>query len=134
MDATEPSFREGFTQRKQEARTKSAGKTHLGAFHRYLNTYSLVWTGRPSTAACARRLPNAVRCSSPASAFAGQQRYGTAVWSGDIVASWETMKRQLAAGVNLAASGFPYWTFDTGGFYVTDNGGIYPRGTGRSGL
>lgn len=127
MDATEPSFREGFTQRKQEARTKSAGKTHLGAFHRYLNTYSLVWTGdlygRLRAAAPERRPLLFTR-----SAFAGQQRYGTAVWSGDIVASWETMKRQLAAGVNLAASGFPYWTFDTGGFYVTDNGGIYPRG------
>ena len=41
MDATEPSFRDGFTQLKQEERTKSAGKTYLGSFHRYLNTYSL---------------------------------------------------------------------------------------------
>lgn len=127
MDATEPSFREGFTQRKQEARTKSAGRTWLGSFHRYLNTYSLVWMGdlygRLREAAPDRRPLLFTR-----SAFAGQQRYGTAVWSGDILASWETMKRQLAAGVNLAASGFPYWTFDTGGFYVTTNGGGYPRG------
>lgn len=127
MDATEPSFREGFTPRRQEARTKSAGRTWLGPFHRYLNTYSLVWMGdlygRLREAAPERRPLLFTR-----SAFAGQQRYGTAVWSGDIVASWETMKRQLAAGVNLAASGFPYWTFDTGGFYVTTNGGAYPRG------
>lgn len=127
MDATEPSFREGFTQRRQEERTKSAGQTWLGSFHRYLNTYSLVWMGD-----LYGRLRNAAPDRRPLlftrSAFAGQQRYGTAVWSGDILASWETMKRQLAAGVNLAASGFPYWTFDTGGFYVTTNGGGYPRG------
>ena len=41
MDATEPSFRDGFTQLKQEEKTKSAGNTYLGSFHRYLNTYSL---------------------------------------------------------------------------------------------
>ncbi|MDE5695699.1 MAG: glycosyl hydrolase family 31, partial [Alistipes sp.] len=37
MDATEPSFREGFTQRRQEARSKAAGQTAWGPFHRYLN-------------------------------------------------------------------------------------------------
>lgn len=132
MDATEPSFREGFTQRKQEARTKSAGQTHLGAFHRYLNTYSLVWMrdlyGRLLKAQPARRPFLFTR-----SAFAGQQRYGTAVWSGDVTASWETLRHQLAAGVNLSASGFPYWTFDAGGFFVTSNGGGYPRGLSDDG-
>lgn len=127
LDATEPSFREGFTQRRQEARTKSAGHTAWGAFHRYLNTYSLVWTGdlhaRLRAAAPERRPFLFTR-----SAFAGQQRFATAVWSGDVVASWEAMKRQLAAGTGLAASGFPYWSFDPGGFFVSSNGGRYPRG------
>lgn len=127
MDATEPSFREGFTQRRQEARTKSAGQTHWGAFHRYLNTYSLVWMGdlyaRLRAAQPERRPFLFTR-----SAFAGQQRYGTAVWSGDVVASWEAIKRQLAGGVNLSASGFPWWSFDIGGFFVSSNGGQYPRG------
>ncbi len=127
MDATEPSFREGFTQRRQEERTKSAGATAWGAFHRYLNTYSLVWTGdlygRLRAAVPGRRPFIFTR-----SAFAGQQRCGTAVWSGDVVASWEAMKLQVAGGVGLAASGFPYWTFDAGGFFVASNGGRYPRG------
>ncbi|WP_418992069.1 TIM-barrel domain-containing protein [Alistipes sp.] len=127
MDATEPSFREGFTQRRQEARTKSAGRTHWGAFHRYLNTYSLVWMGDLYARLWAAQ-PERRPFLFTRSAFAGQQRYATAVWSGDVVASWEAMKRQLAGGVNLAASGFPWWTFDIGGFFVSSNGGQYPRG------
>lgn len=127
MDATEPSFREGFTQRRQEARTKSAGRTAWGAFHRYLNAYSLVWMGdlyaRLRTAQPDRRPFLFTR-----SAFAGQQRYGTAVWSGDVVASWPNFRRQLAAGVGLSAAGFPWWTVDAGGFFVSTNGGAYPRG------
>ena len=127
MDATEPSFREGFTQRRQEERTKSAGRTAWGAFHRYLNAYSLVWMGdlyeRLRQAQPERRPFLFTR-----SAFAGQQRYGTAVWSGDVVASWENFRCQLAAGVGLSASGFPWWTVDAGGFFVKSNGGPYPRG------
>ncbi len=127
MDATEPSFREGFTQRRQEERSKSAGQTAWGPFHRYLNVYSLVWMsdlyGRLRDAQPGRRPFLFTR-----SAFAGQQRFGTAVWSGDVVASWDNFRRQLAAGVGLSASGFPWWTVDAGGFFVRSNGGAYPRG------
>jgi len=52
------------------------------------------------------------------SGFAGIQRYGSAVWSGDIGSTWEEMKNQVAAGVNFSMSGIPYWTFDAGGFAV----------------
>lgn len=52
------------------------------------------------------------------SAYTGQQRYGTILWSGDIAASWETLKRQIAAGLNFSASGIPYWTTDIGAFFV----------------
>lgn len=41
MDATEPSFRDGAIQEKQEERSKSAGPTYIGSFHRYLSVYSL---------------------------------------------------------------------------------------------
>ena len=51
------------------------------------------------------------------SAYPGEQRYATAVWSGDIGNSWDTLKRQVTAGLNYAASGMPYWTTDTGGFF-----------------
>ncbi len=52
------------------------------------------------------------------SGYASSQRYGTVLWSGDIAASWKTMKRQLAEGLNFAMSGMPYWTLDIGGFFV----------------
>lgn len=50
--------------------------------------------------------------------YTGQQRYGAILWSGDISADWNTMKRQIAAGLNFCASGIPYWTLDIGGFFV----------------
>ncbi|MFR7485409.1 MAG: TIM-barrel domain-containing protein, partial [Acutalibacter sp.] len=52
------------------------------------------------------------------SSFAGQHRYATITWSGDIGSSWETMRRQVPEGLNFSASGEPYWTFDIGGFFV----------------
>ncbi len=127
MDATEPSFRDGFTREKQEERTKSAGMTHIGSFHRYLNTYSLEMMKdlypRLLSAAPDRRPFIFTR-----SAFASQQKYGTAVWSGDVTGTWENLRRQIAAGLNLSVSGIPYWTSDTGGFYVSGRDGIYPDG------
>ena len=59
------------------------------------------------------------------SAFAGQQRYGANTWSGDVVASWETLARQIPAACNLSATGIPYWNSDTGAFFVGGyNGGV----------
>ncbi|MGC4102815.1 glycoside hydrolase family 31 protein [Ferruginibacter sp.] len=52
------------------------------------------------------------------SGYAGIQRYGSAVWSGDIGSTWADMKNQVAAGINFSMSGIPYWTFDAGGFAV----------------
>jgi alpha-D-xyloside xylohydrolase len=51
------------------------------------------------------------------SAFLGQQRYASATWSGDIGNNWDTLKRQITAGLGYSASGLPYWTTDTGGFF-----------------
>lgn len=53
------------------------------------------------------------------SAYAGQQKYGTITWSGDISANWETYRNQIAAGLNFCATGNPYWTLDIGGFFVS---------------
>lgn len=51
------------------------------------------------------------------SAFPGMQRYGAAVWSGDIAGSWDALRRQIPAGLNVSLAGLPYWTTDTGGFF-----------------
>lgn len=51
------------------------------------------------------------------SAYTGEQRNGTISWSGDISANWETLRRQIPAGLSFGMSGFPYWTTDVGGFF-----------------
>lgn len=49
-------------------------------------------------------------------AYAGQQSYAAASWSGDIGADWDVLRKQIPAGLNFTASGIPYWTTDVGGF------------------
>jgi alpha-D-xyloside xylohydrolase len=51
------------------------------------------------------------------SAFFGQQRVGATVWSGDVYGSYWGLRRQVAAGLNFALSGYPYWTTDIGGYW-----------------
>jgi alpha-D-xyloside xylohydrolase len=52
------------------------------------------------------------------SGYAGEHRYSTATWSGDITSTWTAMARQIPAGLGFSISGEPYWTMDTGGFSV----------------
>ena len=54
------------------------------------------------------------------SAWAGSQRYGAAVWSGDIAPTFEALAAQIRAGMNMALSGVPWWTSDIGGFHGGD--------------
>jgi alpha-D-xyloside xylohydrolase len=54
------------------------------------------------------------------SAWAGSQRYGAAVWSGDINSTFEAFQAQVRAGLNMGLSGIPWWTTDIGGFYGGD--------------
>jgi alpha-D-xyloside xylohydrolase len=51
------------------------------------------------------------------SAFAGQQRYATTCWSGDVECDFPTYERQIPAGLNFTISGIPYWTTDIGGYW-----------------
>ena len=51
----------------------------------------------------------------------GIQRYGAALWSGDVGNDWETFRRQIAAGLGLQAAGIPWWTYDAGGFFRPGN-------------
>lgn len=58
---------------------------------------------------------NLLRC-----AWAGSQKYGALVWSGDIASSFDSMRNQLAAGLNMGLAGIPWWTTDIGGFHGGD--------------
>jgi alpha-D-xyloside xylohydrolase len=55
------------------------------------------------------------------SAWAGSQRYGVLAWSGDISSTFEALRVQVRAGLNMAMSGIPWWTTDIGGFYGADS-------------
>lgn len=59
-----------------------------------------------------KNIVNLLRC-----AWAGSQKFGTLVWSGDIASSFSSMKNQLAAGLNMGLAGIPWWTTDIGGFH-----------------
>lgn len=61
------------------------------------------------------------------SAWAGSQRYGAAVWSGDIPSTFEALQAQVRAGLNMALSGIPWWTTDIGGFHGGDVNSAYFR-------
>ena len=49
--------------------------------------------------------------------FPGIQRYGSALWSGDVGNDWDTFRRQIVAGLGVQAAGVPWWTYDAGGFF-----------------
>lgn len=54
------------------------------------------------------------------SAWAGSQRFGSVIWSGDIASTFESLQAQVRAGLNMAMSGIPWWTTDIGGFHGGD--------------
>jgi alpha-D-xyloside xylohydrolase len=61
------------------------------------------------------------------SAWAGSQKYGAAVWSGDIASTFEALQSQVRAGLNIGLSGIPWWTTDIGGFHGGDPDSPYFR-------
>lgn len=54
------------------------------------------------------------------SAWAGSQKYGALVWSGDIYSDFKTLEKQIPAGINIGLAGIPWWTTDIGGFHGGD--------------
>jgi alpha-glucosidase/alpha-D-xyloside xylohydrolase len=61
--------------------------------------------------------------------YAGMQRYGAFLWSGDVDSSWETLKAHIPVAINTSLTGIPYWGTDTGGFVPTKDltGELYVR-------
>ena len=91
---------------------------HLGPALRVGNLYPQLYTRMISDGMRAEGEENPVslvRC-----AWAGSQRYGALVWSGDIASTWESFRRQICAGMNMGMAGIPWWTTDIGGFHSGD--------------
>jgi alpha-D-xyloside xylohydrolase len=105
MDATEP-----------ENDALKGLNTYIGPGEFYRLTYPLmvckaVYDGQRKTTSDKRV------CILTRSAFAGQQKYGSINWSGDIGGTWDAYRRQIVAGLNYSITGLPYWTTDIGGFF-----------------
>lgn len=112
LDATEPDI---LSNTSYEDRLKLLSTPALGPAEEYYNAYSLmnskgVYEGQRVSD------PNKRVFILTRSAFAGQQRYATATWSGDVASRWSDLKEQIPAGLNFCISGIPYWTHDIGGF------------------
>ena len=65
------------------------------------------------------------------SSYAGQQHYGSNMWSGDVNSSWDMLRKQVPAGLSFSLTGNPNFNTDIGGFfcgsYNTRGGGSAPR-------
>jgi alpha-D-xyloside xylohydrolase len=127
IDSTEPDIINATAKDAQEFEMKKVGDSYLGSWARYLNTYSLLMTD--SIYENLRKESEEQRVYIlTRSSFAGQQRSGSTTWSGDIGASWDVYKKQIAAGVNFSMAGIPYWTFDIGAFALAAHGGTFSHG------
>lgn len=118
MDASEPNVRDCTPMWYRKA---LCGPTALGTSTEYFNAYSLVnadaiYHGQRSEWKGQKDEPRVFLLTR--SGFAGEQRYSTATWSGDIGTRWEDMRSQMTAGLNYSISGIPFWGMDQGGFCV----------------
>jgi alpha-D-xyloside xylohydrolase len=100
---------------------KSLGTNAMGDFTRYLNPYSLLTT--KGTYEGQRATSNKRVLTLTRSSWTGQQRYAALPWDGDTTASWGSLHNRISGGINVCMAGQPYWTQDTGGFFVNYPGG-----------
>ena len=65
------------------------------------------------------------------SSYAGQQHYGSNMWSGDVNSSWDMLRKQVPAGLSFTLTGNPNFNTDIGGFfcssYNTKGSGSAPK-------
>ena len=92
-------------------------QTYLGSFRKVRNAFPLMTVGGVAEQQRAKSSDKRVFILTR-SAFAGQQRYGANLWSGDVVASWQALHAQITAGLNVSLSGIPHWNSDIGGFFL----------------
>ncbi len=92
-------------------------KTYLGTFRKVRNAYPLETVGgvyeHQRKQSSDKRVFILTR-----SGFAGQQRYGSNVWSGDLGSSWDALRNQIPAGLNFSLTGNPNFNSDIGGFFA----------------
>jgi alpha-D-xyloside xylohydrolase len=58
------------------------------------------------------QIVNLTRC-----AWAGSQRYGALVWSGDVGSTFADLRSQIVCAIQMGTAGIPWFTTDMGGFH-----------------
>lgn len=124
MDSTEPDHMD-YSDKDLEQ------PTAMGSWRKVRNAYPLMAVEgvydnhrnhilrHPDTVTAGKRVAIMTRC-----AFAGQQRTGANTWSGDVGSSWESLRKQIPAGLNFSMTGNPNYNSDIGGFFA----GAYNKG------
>jgi alpha-D-xyloside xylohydrolase len=92
-------------------------KSYLGSFRKVRNAFPLMTVGGVAEHQLSQTTDKRLFILTR-SAFAGQQRYGANLWSGDVVASWDALLNQISAGLNVSLCGIPHWNSDIGGFFL----------------
>ena len=91
--------------------------THLGSFRKVRSAYPLLTVGgvydNQRKVSSDKRVFILTR-----SAFIGQQRYGSNVWTGDVNSTWEMLRNQIPALLNFSLTGQPNCNSDIGGFFA----------------
>lgn len=90
---------------------------YIGSGNKYRNTYSLEVNKAFHEGFVAKYGTIKRPFSLTRSSFSGQQRFASIIWSGDTLASFECLERQIAMSIKYQMSGDPYWTMDIGGFF-----------------
>ena len=119
-DSTEPFTPDWNGEKKREPRERyRISKAELTKYMdaRKANVYALYHAkgihDNQRQAAPGTRVVNLTR-----SGYLSSQKYGAILWSGDIAATWDVLRRQIVEGLQMAASGIPYWNMDIGAFFV----------------
>jgi alpha-D-xyloside xylohydrolase len=115
-DASEPDIHSNIS---IPDRIDTMGPTAMGPAAQFFNSYPLMHA-RSFFDGWTRFKPDVRPFILTRSGFPGLQRYGAAIWSGDIASRWYDLKAQISAGVNVSMSGLPNWTHDIGGFALED--------------
>ena len=130
MDSTDPDF---FNPRESDYEHKVYGgtwrsqrnafplETVRGIYQAQRRDYSLTSHSSPLTS---KRVFIMTRSS-----FAGQQHYGSNMWSGDVASSWDMLRKQIPAGLSFSLTGNPNFNTDIGGFLC---GSYNTRGSGSA--
>ena len=121
MDSTDPDF---FNPRESDYEHKVTGGTWRSLRNAFpLETVRGVYEKQRKTSE-EKRVFIMTR-----SAFAGQQHYGSNMWSGDVASSWDMLRKQVPAGLSFSLTGNPNFNTDIGGFFC---GSYNTKGSGSA--